>query len=113
MKKIACFIAAALAAALMSVFSVGLARAQNPQPPASQPVSKPILSEENPSAAVLTQEYCSACHSFQLVAAQRLDRATWEWVMQDMVEEFGAGWITAPEQHKIIDYLVQRYGPQP
>ena len=33
--------------------------------------------------------------------------------MQDMVEEFGAGWITAPEQHKIIDYLVQRYGPQP
>ncbi len=106
-------LAASLTAGLLSVFSAGQARAQNPSLPPSQQVSKPIVSEENPSSAVLTQEYCSACHSFQLVAAQRLDRATWEWVMDDMVEEFGAGWITAQEQRKIIDYLVKHYGPQP
>ena len=29
-----------------------------------------------------------------------------------MVEQFGAGWITPPEQMAIIDYLVEHYGPE-
>ena len=31
---------------------------------------------------------------------------------EDMVEQFGAGWITPPEQTAIIDYLVAHYGPE-
>lgn len=75
-------------------------------------VEKPLLSEENPPPAVLTREYCSACHSFQLVESQRLNRATWEWVIADMVGKFGAGWITPTEQTIILDYLVEHYGPK-
>ncbi len=74
-------------------------------------VSRPEISQENPTAELLTREYCSACHSFQLVEKQRLNRATWEWVMEDMTIKFGAGWITKEEQKVIIEYLVQHYGP--
>jgi len=86
---------------------------ENHQPAGAVPaVQKPVIHEANPGPEVLTREYCSACHSFQLVQAQRLNRATWEWVMEDMVEQFGAGWITPPEQTVIIDYLVEHYGPE-
>ncbi len=74
-------------------------------------ITRPEISVENPTPKLLTREYCSACHSFQLVEKQRLNRATWEWVMEDMIIKFGAGWITQEEQIVIIEYLVQHYGP--
>ncbi len=43
--------------------------------------------------------------------SQRLDRATWEWVVSDMVDKYGASWITEEQQKIIIDYLVENYGP--
>jgi len=76
------------------------------------PVTRPEIPIEAVTPERLTHAYCSACHNFLLVRKQRLNRAMWQWVMDDMVVKFGAGWITPEEQEIIIDYLVQRYGPE-
>ena len=55
--------------------------------------------------------YCGSCHSLELVESQRLDRAAWQWVMSDVVNEYGGTWITPKEQKILIDYLVEHYGP--
>lgn len=75
-------------------------------------VEPPSGSVEELGPEALTKRNCSVCHSFKLVENQRLDRATWEWVMDDMVNEFGAAWITEKDQKRIIDYLVDHYGPE-
>lgn len=60
----------------------------------------------------LYEAYCSPCHDLGLVQSQRLDRANWEWVMSDMVLEYGATWITEEEQKVIVDYLAENFGPK-
>lgn len=57
------------------------------------------------------EAYCGTCHSLDLPKSQRLNRANWEWVMDDMVNQYGATWLTAEDQKLIIDYLVSAYGP--
>jgi hypothetical protein len=57
------------------------------------------------------EAYCGTCHSLDLPKSQRLNRANWEWVMDDMVNQYGATWLTAEDQELIIDYLVSAYGP--
>ena len=57
------------------------------------------------------QTHCGTCHSLSLPRSQRLDRANWKWVIDDMVNEFGATWISDEQQALILDYLVQHYGP--
>lgn len=59
----------------------------------------------------LFEQNCGVCHSLDLPKSQRLDRATWQWVVSDMVETFGASWIGAEEQALIIEYLAEAYGP--
>lgn len=59
----------------------------------------------------LFETHCPVCHSLQLPRSQQLDRATWEWVIDDMVNEFGARWITEEQQKLILDYLVANHGP--
>ena len=54
----------------------------------------------------------SVCHDYRLVEAQRLDRATWEWVMEDMVEKYGATWIVPEFRRAIVEYLVEHHGPE-
>ena len=78
----------------------------------SAPVQPPPPTDEKLSADKLARRNCSVCHSFQLVESQRLNRATWEWVMDDMVNKFGAVWISQDDQARIIDYLVEHYGPE-
>ena len=63
------------------------------------------------SPKVLFETHCSACHSLELPRSQRLNRNTWRWVVDDMVNEFGATWLTEQQQRIIIDYLVKNYGP--
>lgn len=71
--------------------------------------------QDKPLTAEATWEVvrgnCSPCHSIRLVTQQRLDRANWEWVMEDMVKKYGATWISKDLQKIIIDYLVKHYGP--
>ena len=59
----------------------------------------------------LFEAHCIVCHSLELPRSQQLDRATWEWVISDMVNEFGATWLTEEQQKLIVDYLVVNYGP--
>ncbi len=60
----------------------------------------------------LFEAYCGACHSLELPRSQHLNRVMWEWVVDDMVNNFGATWITPREQELIIDYLVVAHGPK-
>ncbi|MFQ5888628.1 MAG: hypothetical protein ACE5JR_01110 [Gemmatimonadota bacterium] len=62
--------------------------------------------------AELFETRCSSCHSLMLPRSQRLDRTGWEWVVRDMVERYGASWITEEEQRILIDYLVENHGPK-
>lgn len=52
---------------------------------------------------------CIICHSPEILAQQRLDRATWEAIVDRMIT-YGA---PIPPEHKplILDYLVSRLGP--
>ena len=58
------------------------------------------------------ETHCGACHSLALPRSQHLDRANWRWVVDDMVNEFGADWLDAETQEIIIDYLVKNHGPE-
>lgn len=59
---------------------------------------------------VLFETYCSACHTLMLPQSQNLNRANWEWVLDDMVNQFGCN-VDAADQKLIIDYLVENHGP--
>ncbi len=72
---------------------------------------KPPTVPTRESPQKLFENNCSGCHSLELPMSQRLDRATWEWVVSDMVDTYGASWITEVQQQMIIDYLVENYGP--
>jgi cytochrome c5 len=65
---------------------------------------------DDPDAKKLFEVNCSVCHSLDLPKSQRLNRADWEWVVSDMVEKFGATWITEEQQRVIVDFLVRNYG---
>ena len=58
------------------------------------------------------ETHCGICHSLALPKSQQLDRATWKWVIDDMVNEFGAVWLTAEDQRLILEYVVKHYGPE-
>jgi mono/diheme cytochrome c family protein len=64
-----------------------------------------------PDAKLLFETHCGACHSLDLPRNQRLDRDNWRWVVDDMVNQFGAVWISKEDQEAIIDYLAEHYGP--
>ena len=58
------------------------------------------------------ETHCGTCHSLALPKSQRLNRANWEWVIDDMVNQYGAEWLTEEDQALILDYLVHAYGPE-
>lgn len=73
---------------------------------------KPNSASDDMSPAEMFRAYCTACHSLEVVETQHLDRKTWEWVMHDVVNEWGGTWITPKEQAILIEYLVANYGPE-
>lgn len=75
---------------------------QGPEPP--EPV-------DEPDAKQLFVNNCGVCHSLELPRSQRLNRDTWSWVMDDMVNQFGLTWLSEEQQGRIIDYLAEHYGP--
>jgi hypothetical protein len=93
--------AAIVPAALVAGLAVGLAagpsRAQpaNPLPPGQH--------------MALVLGACIPCHSAEMVAQQRLDRATWEAIVDRMIT-YGAP-ITPETRPLILEYLVTRLAP--
>jgi cytochrome c5 len=82
-------------------------------------VGAPARAQETGTAAAMAEPlppevvrgHCSVCHSYALVAQQRLDRANWDWVMEDMIDKYGATWISPRLRARIVDYLVEHHGP--
>jgi hypothetical protein len=52
---------------------------------------------------------CIICHSLETMAQQRLDRDTWETIVDRMIT-YGAP-ITAETRPRILEYLVRHLGP--
>ena len=77
-------------------------------------ISLPLLAHEaeEKSAKKLFEDTCSQCHSLALPQSQHLNRANWEWVVDDMINEFGCPLADIALQTKIIDYLVENYGTE-
>lgn len=88
----------------------GLAAEHNGEPPKPTGENAPMV-EAAPKK--LFETHCSVCHSLELPRSQRLDRSTWRWVVDDMVNKYGATWITEKQQERIIDYLAENYVRNP
>ena len=89
-------------------------RSAKTRPPTvvSKPPTNPAPLSTDMSPKEMYIAYCGACHSVDLVESQRLSRDDWAWVMQDMVDDYGGGWIKPDEQKIIIDYLAENFGPK-
>ncbi|BAU47955.1 hypothetical protein SVA_1390 [Sulfurifustis variabilis] len=74
-------------------------------------VSLPAPAQESadPDGKTLFRGYCGSCHSIELPESQQLDRANWEWVLEDMVEKYKCS-VTPEQQALILDYLVEHHG---
>jgi hypothetical protein len=93
--------AAIISAALVAGLAAGLAGAWS----VAQPANSLPPGEHRP----LVLGACIPCHSAEMVAQQRLDRATWEAIVDRMVA-YGAP-ITAETRPLILDYLATRLAP--
>jgi hypothetical protein len=93
--------AAWVAGGLLSALAAGLAGGAPAAPPAN-----PLPPDER---MPLVLGACVMCHSPEMVAQQRLDRATWEAIVDRMIS-YGAP-ITPETRPLIIDYLATRLGP--
>jgi mono/diheme cytochrome c family protein len=92
------------------LFWGGCDPSRQPEEESRQVEGAPAI-QASESARQLFEKNCVGCHSLELPLAQRLDRSNWEWVVSDMVEQYGATWITEEQQRVIIDYLTENYGP--
>jgi hypothetical protein len=55
---------------------------------------------------------CTACHNFQLVAAQGMSRARWDETMTWMTVRHGMPDIQGEDRDVILDYLATHYPPR-
>ena len=92
---------AVLSAALVSGLAVGLAAGRS----GAQPGNPLPLGEHMP----IVLGACIPCHSAEMVAQQRLDRKTWETIVDRMIT-YGAP-ITPETKPLILEYLATRLGP--
>jgi hypothetical protein len=100
----------AVVATAMSMLMGNLVAAEHDGKPSRPKAGNAPMVEMAPKK--LFETHCGVCHSLELPRSQRLDRNTWRWVMDDMVDKYGATWITEKQQERIIDYLTENYGPQ-
>lgn len=53
--------------------------------------------------------FCTACHSFKIVAAQRMSRERWDESLNWMVERHRMPEVKGEERDKILDYLAAAF----
>lgn len=81
----------------LSIFAVGAAVFA---------AASPLSTKVSPSREV--QSACSACHSLDVVRAQRLSREEWAVELRKMMK-MGA---RLRNQNAVLDYLARTYGPR-
>lgn len=57
----------------------------------------------------MVRQRCGLCHGLELVAQQRLGRADWTRVVDQMIE-FGAA-LRPEDRRDVVDYLSSYLGP--
>ena len=101
---------------LLTAFLLALAGPFGAPSPFHVPADAQTARTATPSVEALPLEvvrgHCSVCHSYGLVEQQRLDRANWDWVMDDMIDKYGATWIDPALRERIVNYLVEHHGPE-
>ena len=86
--------------------------AQGTEATAPRPVQPPDLGVlVAGDGAEETHAYCTVCHSERIVAQQGLNRADWEELLEQMVEENGMNPIAEPDLGRVLTYLATHYGP--
>lgn len=66
---------------------------------------EPVAANES-----LLRDHCGACHSHQLIAAQRGDEAFWLDIVRLMASEQGMAPLDADAERAIVEYLAAHYG---
>lgn len=95
--------ATALAAATVMAMVVASAMegaAQSARPPEEQPEHYPEGAHRED-----TFYFCTACHSFKLVAAQGMSRDRWNDTLDFMVSRHKMPDVQGQDREKILDYL--------
>lgn len=89
---------------------------QQTKPAAGQAGQEPSLADELGLAAGEGREdvaaLCSACHSMAIVHQQALDRDRWDELMSWMTNTQGMPALLGEERKRVVDYLVEHFGPQ-
>lgn len=92
-----------LAAAVAAVVVAGAATAAHAQD---------ISPERLAAGKQAFETNCRVCHELEVPKSHRYDRTGWEWVVDDMVNNYGATFITEEQQKLIIDYLAATQSPK-
>jgi hypothetical protein len=94
-------------AVVMSLGAACVSRNKSPLPSTVTAVQAgPSIDRQ---ASALLESRCAVCHSTDLIAQQRLNRARWHATLQKMTS-WGAQLSTA-EQELLLNYLTTRQGP--
>ena len=79
--------------------------ARSQQPPGFEPRDEaPETYPDHPNREE-TFYFCTACHSFQIVAQQGLSRQRWDEVMTWMTERHKMPDVQGEDREKMLDYL--------
>lgn len=78
----------------------GAGQSRRVRPPEEQPEHYP----DGPSREEAFY-FCTACHSFKIVAAQRMSRERWDESLDLMVKRHNMPDVQGADREKILDYL--------
>ena len=91
--------AAVAAFALSSALAVGLARAQEPAPPAPSA----------PDAKAMVEGACTTCHGLDFIAQHPKDHDGWDFTVRRMIDKGAA--LPNDDVPAVVDYLSKTYPP--
>jgi len=83
--------------------------------PAMAQTIEPSIPEDYPEGPGREETvlFCGACHSFQIVAAQGMNRAMWDESLKWMVQRHNMPQLDKEELDVILDYLEATFPPKP
>jgi hypothetical protein len=100
-------VAAAIAAGLLPA-SEGAAQTTRTRPVEEGPEQYPVHPNRDDAF-----DFCTACHSFKLVAAQGMSRERWDDSLTWMVKRHNMPDVQGEDRKKILDYLEKAFPERP